>query len=337
MIYNRTELLEQIAQTPKGAERKAMLNNPQIRNALLSSGANVTIYSGEIIDNTPTIKQSLENIYIGLIQRKNKKGNFDGLGALGGLAERTSLNYFNSLSQDEQRLLVGIKDDIILEDNIPTITTDINIIRQNNVLREMHEELQDIGISDITINPNDMELIPMPNVKDDNYIINIWDGTGECYAITPYCHTLKDTTGIIDSITEKSQEQANGEVADYKKIKLFDALQAYGNIGKEHKLENGRDAKKDYRYPHEYLVTWALASKLLDGDENKMIQLAKEVQAHSTHLISFEKLAKDTQQNMEDIAQTLGISEQTLTSMEAICKKTYTNKLIQYKLAGKEF
>ena len=336
-MYTKEELLEQIAHTPKGAMREAILNNPQIRNTLLNSGANVTLYSGEIVNNAPSIKKSLENVFVGLIQRKNKKGNFDGLGALGGLAERTSSEYFNNLNPEEQFSLVGIKDDIILTDNIPTITTDINIIRQNNVLREMKEELQDIGILDITINPKDMELIPMPNVKDDNYIINIWDGTGECYAITPYCHILKDTNKIIDSIIEKSQEQDNGEVADYKKIKLFDALQAYGNIGKEHKLENGRDAQKDYRYPHEYIVTWALASKLMNGDENKMVQLAKEVQMHSSHPISFEKLARDTKQNLEDLAKTLGITEQTLTSMENICKQTYTNKLIQNKIIGKEF
>lgn len=337
MTYNKKEILEQIAKTPKGTKREAILSNPQIRNILLNSGANVTLYSGEITTNTSSIKQSLNNIYVGLIQRKNKKGNYDGLGALGGLAERTSIDDFNQLTLFQKHNLIGTKDDVILKDNTPILTTDIDIIRKNNVLREMREELQDIGITDITINPNDMELIPMPNVKDDNYITNIWDGNGECYAITPYCHILKDTIGIIDTIVDKSQEQTTGEVADYKKIKLFDALKSYGNIGKDHSLENGRDAQKDYRYPHEYLVSWALSSKLLNSDSNKMIQLAKEVQLSSNHLISFERIAKDTKQNLTDISQTLGVSEQTIIDMEKTFKQTHSNKLIQNKLTIKEF
>ena len=327
MITNREDALTKIAKTPKGNERTKLLMDDNFRALVLSSGANVTIYEGELKDAS-SIKDAISDIYIGLIQRKNKKGNFDGLGALGGLAERTSLEEFNKLSSSERRLLIGKKDDIILIDNVPSLTFDMDIIRKNNVMREMSEELADIGINDITINPSNMELVYMPKVKDDNYMINIWDGRGECFAITPYCHLYKDDSGLIDTIIKRANEQEHGEVAEYKKVSLFEALKAYGNIGSKHTLEDGRDAIKDYRYPHEYLASWALASKLLDNDEEKLVKLANEVQISSSHLISFERIAKDTKQSLFDVAKILNISLETLEKMETNCKKNYNRKLI---------
>lgn len=325
MITNREDALTKIAKTPKGNERAKLLMDDNFRALVLSSGANVTIYEGELKESS-SIKDAISDIYIGLIQRKNKKGNFDGLGALGGLAERTSLEEFNKLSSSERRLLIGKKDDIILEDNIPVLIFDMNIIRKNNVMREMSEELADIGITDITINPSNMELVYMPKVKDDNYMINIWDGRGECFAITPYCHLYKDDSGLIDTIIKRANEQEHGEVAEYKKVALFEALKAYGNIGSKHTLEDGRDAIKDYRYPHEHLASWALASKLLDNNEDRLLELAVEVQKSANHLISFERIARDTTLELSDVAKVLNISPSALDKMEKTCAKTYKNK-----------
>ena len=328
MITNKEDALAQIANTPKGIERGKLLTDDSFRALVLSSGANVTIYQGEVI-NSSSVKEAISGIYIGLIQRKNRHANFDGLGALGGLAERTSLEEFNEYTAVERYALVGKKDDVILIDDFPTLINDMDIIRKNNVLREMSEELADLGIKDITINPDNMELVPMPKVKDDNYMINIWDGKGECFAITPYCHLYRDDKGLIDTIIEKSNEQENGEVAEYKKIPLFNALLAYGHRSNtKHKLEDGRDAKKDYRYPHEYLASWALASKLLDNNEEKLVKLANEVQDASDHLISFERIAKDTKQSLFDVAEILDISPETLEKIENNCKKCYNSKLV---------
>lgn len=325
MITNREDALTKIAKTPKGIERAKLLMDDNFRALVLSSGANVTIYEGELKESS-SIKDAISGVYIGLIQRKNKKGNFDGLGALGGLAERTSLEDFNKLSSSERRLLIGKKDDIILEDNIPLLIFDMNIIRKNNVMREMSEELADIGITDITINPSNMELVYMPKVKDDNYMINIWDGRGECFAITPYCHLYKDDSGLIDTIIKRANEQEHGEVAEYKKVALFEALKAYGNIGAKHTLEDGRDAIKDYRYPHEHLASWALASKLLDNNGDRLLELAVEVQKSANHLISFERIARDTTLELSDVAKVLNISPSALEKMEKACAKTYKNK-----------
>ena len=83
----KDDVLGLIANTPKGEERAKLLENPEIRKAVLSSGANVTIYSGEVNSEAKFSKGMFADVFIGLIQRKNRKGKLDGLGALGGLAE----------------------------------------------------------------------------------------------------------------------------------------------------------------------------------------------------------------------------------------------------------
>ena len=328
MLTNE-DALSLIASTPKGEKRAKLLQDDKFRSTVLSSGANVTIYTGEVVPNAESAIQALKDIYIGLIQRKNRHGNFDGLGALGGLAERTNKEKFDSLTEQEKMELVSVKDDVILVGNTPSLIFDIDIIRKNNVLREMSEELDNLGISNVRINPDELELISMPKVKDDNYMINIWDGVGECYAISPYCHIYKDNYGIIDSISQNAKEQIGGEASEYKKLPLIDALGAYGNNSEEHCLEDGRNATKDYRYPHEYLAAWALASKLLEHNDEKMVQLAMSVQKKNKHPISFAKIASATSQTMSDMAAVLHIKPETLQKMEECANNVYkSNKTL---------
>ena len=325
MITNKEALLL-IASAPKGKKRAELLKDDEIRRAVLSSGANVTIYTGEVNHNAQDVVQSLRDVYIGLIQRKNRYGNFDGLGALGGLAERTDRKFFDKMTLQEKLQLVSLKDDVIMAGNYPVITDDIDIIRKNNVLREMREELDNLGIDYIRINPEEMELISMPKVKDDNYMVNIWNGEGECYAITPYCHIYKDSTGIIDLISQNAKEQVGGEASEYRKVLLTDALGAYGNFNGKHRMEDGRNAVKDYRYPHEYLTAWVLASKLLGGNDEKMIQLAMAVQKKCNHIVSFDKIAEATSQTMKDVADVLNVGENTLKKMEECVGYVYKSK-----------
>ena len=330
MVLTRKDALKQIAQASKGEERQELLKDDSFRSLVLSSGANVTLCCGAP-HNAQTAKDSLSNVYIGLIQRKNKKGKLDGLGALGGLAERTSEDEFESLSSLEKSNLIEQKDDIILDGAYPILTKDINIIRKNNVLREMREELDDLGVKDITINPDKLELISMPNVKDDNYMVNIWDGQGECYAITPFCHIYEDTSGLINEISRRALEKDGGEAVCYKKIPLFEALSAYGNKGHPScSLEDGRDAEKDYRYPHEYLAAWGLASKLFAYEPQRMIALAQEVQNASLHPISFMRVARATGQNMSDIAEIMHLDDKTLQQMEQSMANIYAAKHLSH-------
>ncbi|MBP1532265.1 MAG: hypothetical protein ILA52_02040 [Alphaproteobacteria bacterium] len=320
--------LKKIAKASKGTERAALLKNDELRGLLLNSGANVTIYDGSAKPGT-TCQEMLQDVYIGLIQRKNKKGYLDGLGALGGLAERTPEEQFAQMSNIEKLALLGEKDDIILRDGHITLTRDINIIHQNNVLREMREELADLGIHGITINPERLQLIPMPKVKDDSYMINIWDGKGECFAITPYCHLYKDEENLINRLSAAAQEYKGGEATTYKRVPLFEALAAYGHPAENGvALEDGRSASKDYRYPHEYLTAWVLAAELLQHNPEKMVALADEVQRTSDHQISFARLAKATGQSMNDLAEILHLNPGTLSKMEQACAKYNSGKQI---------
>lgn len=333
MTGNYAEILEKIANTPKGTARAQLLADDEIRLAVLSSGANVTFYCGKP-HTASTAKEALSEVYIGLIQRKNKKGMLDGLGALGGLAERTNEEFFNSLEDKEKTRFIGQKDDVILENGHSVLIKDIDVIRKNNVLREMREELDDLGIKDIHIKPAFLELIPMPKVKDDNYMINIWNGEGECFAITPYCHVYEDKTGLIDEISRRAAEKEGGEAVTYKKINLFEALSAYGHSGKKGlSLEDGRSADKDYRYPHEHLVAWALAAKLFKHDEQRLTVLAKEVQENADHPISFARLAEATGQSLEDVAAILHIKPQTLKQIEQQNHQIYSLKMADNRLS----
>ena len=193
----------------------------------------------------------------------------------------------------------------------------------------MREELADLGLQGVTINPERMKLIPMPKVKDDNYLINIWDGKGECFAVTPYCHTYKDEENLIMRLSVAAQEHEGGEATSYKRVPLFEALAAYGHPAEEGAaLEDGRSALKDYRYPHEYLTAWALASELLEYSPEKMTVLADEVQKASEHQISFARLAKATGQSMNDLAEILHLNPGTLSKMEQACAKYNSGKQI---------
>ncbi|MBR5599190.1 MAG: hypothetical protein IKW39_04030 [Alphaproteobacteria bacterium] len=320
-----TDALMKIALTRKGKEREILLKDDKFRCKVLNSGANVTLYGGDIKTNASNAVEMIENIYIGLIQRKNKAGNFDGLGAFGGLAERTSNKLFHTLNEEQRLSLVGKKDDVILSNQKAVLINNIDKIRQNNVLREMKEELFDLNIEDITLDANKIELVFMPNVRDDNYITNIWNGCGECFAVNPYCHIYKDDENIIDKICAKGQEKQNGEVSEYRKIALFDALKSFGNRNNKYCLEDGRDAQKDYRYAHEYLVSWAIAKKILK-DDDKLFELALSVQNSSNHPISFRNVCMHTKQSIEDIAITLSMPSETLLCMENALHKVYRNK-----------
>lgn len=320
----------EFAALPKGAAREKWLSVPANRALILNSGANVTIYEGECAPAENVI-EALKNINIGLILRKRKDGKLDGLGAFGGLAERTPRQEFERMTTEEKIACAAQKDDVVVCRGTPLLTTDIDIIRKKNALRELREELGDLGIADTELNASKLELISMPKVKDDNFAINIWNGTGECFAINPYCHIYHDNSGVLNKILQQAQASQTGEVASFKKIPLLDALGAYGHKGVEACLEDGRSATEDYRYPHEYLAAWGLASQLLEHRPEQLVSLAKAVQSRNSHHISFKTLALKTGQEMEDVAQILKVNSETLVAMEKSMETVYQAKFLQHK------
>lgn len=321
MIYNtKKDLLKALAQAPKGEQRAKILNINENRNLLQSSGANVTLYAGKP-KPAHTLIKTLDEIYLGVIHRLNAKTGYpDGIGALGGLSERTDEEYFHTLTEMQKLNLFGKKDDIIIQNNTPILINDIDLIRINNVLRETKEELGNLGIYDFKINPNDMHLIDMPDVKDDNFAINLWNGKSDVWCITPYCHILKTTEHTLDILEEHSENihkhEQNPEAAKFSKIKLTQALKSFGNKSGIYKLEDGRNANTDYRYPHEWLVAWALTSDILNNNEEKLINLYKEIQAQTPWKISFKYAAEKMGKDLNFIAKVLKVSSKTIEEME---------------------
>ena len=321
MIYKtRKDLIKALKDAPKGEKRAQILSIEQNRNLIKNSGANVTLYSGDVLDNNNPI-QALDNIHIGVIQRLNAKTGYpDGIGALGGLSERTDEDEFNHMDIHQKQQLLGQKDDIIVQNGKVVLTNDINIIRLNNVMRETKEELGNLGIYNFNLDKNQIHLIQMEDIRDDNFAINIWDNKGDVWCITPYCHILKTTEQTLDILANRSADihkhEQNSEAAEYKKIKLTQALKNFGNFSGNNKLEDGRNANTDYRYPHEWLATWALASDLLNNDENKLTLLYKQIQLQTPWKISFKNAAQKMGKDLNFVAKTLNVGIKVIENME---------------------
>lgn len=331
MIYrSRAELMEALRNTPKGEKRAEILSAEENRRLIYNSGANVTLYAGQIQDGK-NFQEKLGNIYLGLIERKNAKtGRREGIGALGGLSERISDEEFNQLDVAQQAELIGLKDDVIKgEDNLPYHTSDINIISRNTVKRESFEELGNLGIYDNPIDVAAMKPLDMSAVRDDNYAINIWNGFGQVWAVTPYCYRLEVSDNLLSKLHSQSLEnlqELNSEAQSYLKMPLFETLPRFGKQDGAVLSEDGRDMEYDYRYPHEWLVSWKIAADILHNDPKSMLNLATEVQTSANHQISFSKAAKAMGQNLDFVAQALELPPETVRQMEGNFQLTHQQK-----------
>ena len=116
------------------------------------------------------------------------------------------------------------------------------------------------------------------------------------------------------SLNQKHEE--NSEARSYLKMQLFDALPRYGKRSGEVLSADGRDMTYDYRYPHEWLVSWKIAAEALNGEHKTLLQLASEVQKATEHQISFTAAAKDMGQDLDFIAKVLELPADTVHKME---------------------
>lgn len=320
MLNSRQEVLQALRIAAKGQERLNILNLKHNRDFIKNSGANVTLVSGKI-SSGKTTKQQMQNLNLGLIARLNAKtGMPDGIGAMGGLAERTSSEEFSRLHQDERRRLVGLRDDIVLQNDSPVLINDINLIRINNVLRETREELENLGITDFKLPAEKIKLINMPDIRDDNYAVNIWNGKGDVWAVTPYCHVLQCSAETLQILAQQSQDikrhQEHSEAAEFRVVPLWTALKSYGNHSGKNRLEDGRNAQTDYRYPHEWLAAWYIASAALNHDDNAVLSLMNELQQETAWKISLDNAAQKMGKDLNFIADVLQLKPETVQKME---------------------
>lgn len=324
-------VLKALASFPAGSPQRAIiLSKESNRKKVLSSGANVVLYSGTAHKaNTP--EKMLDTVFLGLIERLSAKtGIPDGIGNLGGLSERTDSQQFNQMNFTEKKGLLGKKDDVVLSPQGQIVlTNNLDWISRNNIQREAREELGNIGVSTNSINFEKMVPIPLKQVKDDYYILNKWNGQGIAYAITPFSYLLKIGEDILEAISQSShtnKHENQSEVLHFQKMKLSDALCRFGKPAKStsSSLEI-RDMTSDYRYPHEWLAAWCLAALQLNRDEQKLITLARGLQKKTPYLIDFEYAAQQMNQTPKDMAQTIGISTPGLLKMIQTIKNQFAS------------
>lgn len=283
-------------------ERAEVLAVPGNRSLVESFGTNLLLLSGK---DTP-----LDKLQVGLIYRNHPQTNTpDGIGPLGGIAEIIAWEDFVSLSPNEQNNLIGLKDNVIAgKDGNAVFLTDKNLIRINNIAREVKEELTDIGIIPPSLDFAKMELADLPGIKDDSYIINVWNGqkpAADVFAINPQGAKLYIEEALLDDLVKQAKPPKNhGEVRDFLKMPFTEALRRYGKTGGDFQDKDGFDLTYNFRYPHEYLVLWQEAAKRLNFNQDAIKSLIQEINPDFNLLA--EKLAKP----LSFIEEIIGLKKQ---------------------------
>lgn len=335
-----TQVWEALAKAEPGEERVKIIKERAHRKLILNSGSFVVFSTGETDEDATTLRDKLQPIRVLQSQRLSiKTADYDGKGTFGGLSERTKPEenllanmviargavegktidqVTQSAFRQQLERLVALKDDLKLsETGEIEIVSDLSQIARTTAAREtMEEALEIISGADICkklrIDKEELRYIfqaaaltpvPLTSVKDDNYVINIWDGDldNPAYAVTPFGHLINlDTEAfhhIIDpgkeameagkGVLEKDpsrKELIGREILGIEDVSLFDALKQWGKY-----QENGeRDLSHDYRYPHEWMAIWHKAQVALGVNQGAggglgfremiMVDLMKEVQ-----------------------------------------------------------
>jgi hypothetical protein len=244
---------------------------------------------------------------------------FDGKGTFGGLSERTNpdeqlmANISISLSmadlegqtideitrsafQQQLERLIALRDDLKLSpDGAIQSVSDMREIANASAARESMEEFLELVSGDdlhkkLRIKKEQLRfvfekasLIPIPlsRVKDDNYVINIWDGNlnNPAYAITPFGHLIDLETADFDEITSIGTQHMQGGLAILENNPESRELAGREILGVE----------SDYRYPHEWISVWRKAQTALGLNHGStsgglgyrktmMVELMREVQ-----------------------------------------------------------
>ncbi len=327
---NREEVENALRRASKGQERARILQNGHNRSLIAGSGANVTLWSGKT-GTAGSMKKRLQNVYVGVLMRRNpKNGKADGWGALGGLAEMTGEAEFLSADERQRRMLATVRDDVVLENGKPVLIRDRQKIAAANIRRETREELGNLGIYDFNLDEAVFEEVVIPGLKDDNFVINRWNGEGTVWAITPHCHLLQVEEEKLDYLQKMSTErkhEADSEARNYRKVPLFEALSHFGKKGGAEVSEDGRDLVSDYRYPHEWITLWALAAKQLRYDDRAMLELASEVQAECRYRIGFAEALRQMNIGYDEAAAALGIKSETVEKMQHNTEAVFNGRL----------
>lgn len=228
---DRAEVENALRNAPKGKAREKILAAGDNRRLIAGSGANVTFYAGSAGTEGGALKR-LQSVCVGVLLRRNAKtGRPDGLGALGGLAERTGAEEFAAADEKRRRQLAAVRDDVVVSAGKAALISDEEEIARRNVCREMREELGNLGIYDFKLPAAAFEAADVPGACDDNFAVNRWNGEGHVWAVTPRCFLLKTdarTLERLQGLSEKGRREAFSEARGFCKIRLTEALSRFG-------------------------------------------------------------------------------------------------------------
>ncbi|MBR6674347.1 MAG: hypothetical protein IKL32_00290 [Alphaproteobacteria bacterium] len=269
MFSTKKQVLDVLSHIPSGHERRLFLEQTNARDFLISIGSNVTLYQGN-----PTVHSDiltyLSSVYVLLIKRRNKNGEFDGIGALGGLSECLDENHFSKMTYSEKQSAIGVWDNVIQHNNQIILTQDKQIITFNNIQREIKEELSDIGLYHNAFEWDKMVKIPLI-CQDDDYLIYRWEPKQEARIIEPQCHVMPITQTLADYLLSSDSHYTiapKGELFGFEKISLSEALFQIAPL-----------SDTGYCYSHEWLTAWFLAFSLLteNTQRTQLLDLLKTV------------------------------------------------------------
>ena len=121
-------------------------------------------------------------------------------------------------------------------------------------------------------------------------------------------------------LAQRSQDikrrQEHSEATEFRVVPLWTALKSYGNHSGKNRLEDGRNAQTDYRYPHEWLAAWYIASAALNHDDNAVLSLMNELQQETAWKISLDNAAQKMGKDLNFIADVLQLKPETVQKME---------------------
>lgn len=238
-MQNKEQIWQYLSAFPKGESRREALENIDW-TPIITTGANVTLYC----------KDKKGICHVLLINRQKKDGTPDGVGALGGLSEYIEASDFEKRNNFHRYHLIGKKDNVILNNKRPIMTTDIDIICRNTVLREMKEELGNLNIVVPNL-PWDKMCLVSKSDYDADFLIHHWEGEGSVFVVKAYCYALLVDEKIIDDLLYQSQrgfKEQNSELSGMQKVPAM--------IASTYPLGRGEN---NYRYLHEQQVCHQMA------------------------------------------------------------------------------
>lgn len=292
MFKSKEEVVKALPKYPKGEVRRKFLKQTNALDFISDIGSNVTMYCGNTIDGK-TFKEKLQSVSVILIHRCKPNGESDGIGALGGLSESISKEELALLSPEKKENITDLWDNVEIKEGEIKIISDKRKISLNNIKREVREELGNLGIYSYSLPFEQAILLPF-KPQDDDYLVNRWKEGDRVCVVHPHCYIMRISQKTAHDLVSKSDQgirEHDTELSGLQKYPLTEVL-----------FRVGQNPSTDYRYAHEWLSGWFLASHLLKEKEDRQ-QLTETLNQIPYFNVSCQKMGLNTDLILKSIVQ----------------------------------